>query len=92
MISVQATNQGPEVSDRSWLQLRSPFSVGSIWSSGETRRPGDGVRVFLQENLFFFGVFFPIGFFQQRKAESIHVPNHQVSCFQRRILQKNLGF
>lgn len=38
IISLQATNQGPEISGRSWLELRQPFSVGSVWSSGETRR------------------------------------------------------
>ena len=38
MISLQATNLPPESNGRAWYELRSPFSVGSMWSSGETRR------------------------------------------------------
>ncbi|CAK9097930.1 unnamed protein product [Durusdinium trenchii] len=38
VISLQATNLPPESNGRAWYELRSPFSVGSMWSSGETRR------------------------------------------------------
>lgn len=59
IISLQATNQGPEVSGRSWLQLRQPFSVGSVWSSGETRRFNlpDGSSAFRYWRLYFHETF-----------------------------------
>ena len=34
MISLEATN----TAGAGWLELRSPFTVGAAWSSGETRR------------------------------------------------------
>ncbi|CAK9026126.1 Cell division cycle protein 48 homolog AF_1297 [Durusdinium trenchii] len=49
VISLQATNLPPESNGRAWYELRSPFSVGSMWSSGETRRwnlPEGEVRSF----------------------------------------------
>ncbi|CAE7840905.1 unnamed protein product [Symbiodinium sp. CCMP2592] len=36
MISLEARND----ENAGWLELRTPFSVGAFWSSGETRRPG----------------------------------------------------
>lgn len=84
MISVQATNQGPEVSDRSWLQLRSPFTVGSVWSSGETRRPPKG-WFFSQKKTKSFFVFQRF-LFKKEKASNLF-QTFPVSCVQMSIFK-----
>ena len=42
MISLDATSSG--TGNTGWLELRPAFSVGAVWSSGETRRPESATR------------------------------------------------
>ena len=85
MISVQATNQGPEFSDRSWLQLRSPFTVGSVWSSGETRRPLRFGRFFFCEKKNPFFVFQRFLFNKEKASNLFQI--FPVSCVQMSIFK-----